>query len=67
MDRDNRHIVLDQLCVFDFVGVLFLQGRPAELRIDDKGRTFIRRIERKGLLLPDFKFRFFLEEVQQDW
>ena len=47
VDRDDWHVVLDQLCVFDFVGVLFLQGRPGDLRIDDEGRTFTHRIERQ--------------------
>ena len=49
MDWCDGHVVLNQLHVFDLVGVLFRQCRPSDFRIDDKGGAFTGRIEHKRL------------------
>ncbi len=46
--RRRRAVVFYQLLVFDLVGVLFLERRPSDFRIDDKDRTFAGRIEYTG-------------------
>ena len=49
MDWGDSHVVFDQLRVFDLVGAFFLQCRPSDFRIDDKGGALTLGIENKRL------------------
>jgi hypothetical protein len=44
-DCRDWHIGLDQFLVLDIVGMLFLQCRPSDRRIHNKGGAFAGRIE----------------------